>query len=145
MEAVNLDEPAPLSTGADAVPEPACRGSEEFPPFQPEKNADQSAQLPQTVVISIDSRAARVEGAKSVPSGARGVQTRSKTVDPDRAPRAHPGKSSLPGHGRRSSPGTGTRWQKSRCAWSRYDRITGSKNEVSPGVVAACFGARPDS
>ena len=72
VEAVNLDEPAPLSTGADAVPEPACRGSEGFPPFQPEKNADHSAQLPQAVVISIDSRAARVEGAKSDPSGGEG-------------------------------------------------------------------------
>jgi hypothetical protein len=71
-EAVNLDEPAPVSTGTDAVPEPACRGREESPPFQPEKIADHSAQLPQAVVISIDSRAARVEGAKSAPSGGEG-------------------------------------------------------------------------
>ena len=69
-EAVNLEEPAPLSTGADAVAEPACRGGEEFLPFQPERILEQSAQLPEAVVVSIDSSAARVEGAKSASSGA---------------------------------------------------------------------------
>ena len=39
-EAVTRDEPEPPSMGADAVPEAACGGADEFLPFQPEELSD---------------------------------------------------------------------------------------------------------
>ena len=68
-EAVILEEPEPLSTGADAAPEPGCGEAGEFLPFQPEKIVEQPAQLPEAVVASAEFSAARVQGAKSDLSG----------------------------------------------------------------------------
>jgi len=84
-EAVILDGPAPLFTGADPVPEPACCGSDESLPFQPEEIADPSAQLPEAVVVSIDPPVARVGGAKSAPCGSEGDTNAVET------PRSGPG------------------------------------------------------
>ena len=90
-EAVVHEEPAPLSTGADAVSEPACGVADEFLPFQPEKIVERSVQPPEAAVVSVEFSAARVEGAKSAPSGGEGgtngAQTRGETSaarDPDR-------------------------------------------------------------
>jgi len=83
-EAVTHDAPEPVSMGADAVPEPASRGNDEFLPFQPEELSDRSAQLPEAVVVSVESLAARVECAKSAPTGAEGGTNRAQ--DPQSEP-----------------------------------------------------------
>jgi hypothetical protein len=68
-EAVVPEEPVAVSTGSDTVSEPACGDPGEFLPFQPEKNIEQPAQPPDTVVACVESSAARVGCAKWVPAG----------------------------------------------------------------------------
>jgi hypothetical protein len=102
-EAVILDEPEPLATGVDAGPEPACRGNDEFLPFQPEEFAGQSAQLPEAVVVSIDPTAARVEGAKSAPTG--GDEGTNGAQDPP----SGPGSDRTPSTGQMRSAGPRSR------------------------------------
>ena len=71
-EAVIHEEPEHPATGADAVLEPGCGAAGEFLPFQPEKIVEQSAQLHDALVVSVEFSAARVQGAKSDLSGGEG-------------------------------------------------------------------------
>ena len=114
-EAVIHEEPEHPATGADAVPEPGCGEAGEFLPFQPEKIVEQSAQLPEAVVVSVEFSAARVQGAKSAPSGGEGgtngVEKPSiRTGLPEHSARRQDGARPAPGAGRAGVRTDARRW-----------------------------------
>ena len=75
--------------GGACVTEPTSRGNDEFLPFQPEELSEQLTQLPETVVISVETLAARAGVRKSASDGAEGG-----TNWPPQDPQSEPGPSS---------------------------------------------------